>query len=93
MDQQTKMMKQMMDLQRSSFDGMLNNMIMFWEHTERTVNAFLDQASWLPEEGKKAVREWTDANRKGCEGFKCSMNDSFSRMESFFMGGEKMPHA
>jgi hypothetical protein len=86
MDQQPTVMQQMMDLHRNTIDGILNNIVLSWEQAERMVGIFLEQAQWLPEEGKRAAREWTDAGRKSCEGFKMSVNDGFTRLEEAFIG-------
>lgn len=86
MEQQTRMAKQLMDMQRVAFDGMINNMIMFWDQTGTMVGTVLEQANWVPEEGKKAFREWVDGNKKGCETFKNAVGDGFSRLESCFAG-------
>lgn len=84
MDQQSRMAKQIMDLQRATFEGMINNMIMFWDQTGKMLSPFVDQAPWVPEEGKKAFRDWVEGAKKGCETFKNSVNDGFSRVESCF---------
>lgn len=84
MDQQMKMAKQMIDIQRASFDGMLNNIVMFWEQTESMMNSFLNQAVWMPEEGKKAFRDWADNNKKSCETFKRAVDEGYRNLEKYF---------
>jgi hypothetical protein len=81
-----RMAKQMMDLQRVTFDGMINNMIIYWDQTARMLGSFFDQAPWMPDEGRKAFREWIDGNKKGCETFQNAVNDGFKRLESYFAG-------
>ncbi|MHC1726572.1 MAG: hypothetical protein AB9866_11265 [Syntrophobacteraceae bacterium] len=44
-DQQMKMAKQMIDIQWATFEGMLNNIIMFWDQTESMLNTFMSQAA------------------------------------------------
>ncbi len=85
MEQQTQVVKQMMDMQKMAVEGMLNNWIMYWDQTEKMVNAFTDQAVWLPEEGKKAIREWTDSGKKGCENIKNAIDDGYKRFERCFV--------
>lgn len=89
MDQQVRMAKQMMDLQRVTFDGMINNMMMFWDQTERMLGSFMEQAPWVPQEGKRAFKDWVDGNKKGCETFKNAVNEGFSKLEGCFAGGGK----
>ncbi len=80
MNQQFRMAKQMIDMQRASCDGMINSMIMMWEQT----GSFLDGASWFPEEGRKAIRQWIDINKKACENLKGAINSGYSSLEKFF---------
>lgn len=82
MDQQRVIVKQLMDLQRASFDGMINNMIIFWDQTGAMLGSFFDQAPMVPDEGRKAFREWIEGNKKGCEAFKNAVHDGFKRLES-----------
>lgn len=89
MDQQIRMTRQMIDLQRMTINGMINNMIMFWDQTERTLNAFLEQAVWLPEDGKKAFRDWVVTNKKGCDSFRTTVDDGYNNVEKWFTGGER----
>ena len=79
-EQSTTMAKQMIDLQRISVEGMINNMIMLWDQTGSVLNSFLDQAAWVPEEGKKACREWIDSNKKGCETLKNAVNNGYNNL-------------
>ncbi len=88
MDQQMGMAKQMMDLQRMTFDGMVTNMITFWDQTDKVFGTFIDQAAWVPAEGKTAFKKWIDGNKKGCETFKKAVNDGYERLESYFAKGE-----
>ena len=83
---QMRMTKQVFDLQKATFDSMLGSMLMFWDQTEKVLNNFMDQAVWVPEEGKKAFSEWVRTNKKGCEDFKTAVSDGFEKMESCFVG-------
>lgn len=84
MYQQMKMAKQMMDLQKASFGGMINGMLMFLDQTDRMVGNLLDQSPWVPEEGKKMFREWIASNIRGCETFKSFVDDGFNKLETSF---------
>jgi hypothetical protein len=80
MDQQFKMAKQMIDMQKASVEGSINGMITMWEQTA----SLLESALWLPEEGKKAVRQWMDINKKACEDLRNAVASGYSNLEKFF---------
>ncbi len=84
LDQQMKTVKQMIDMQKSTVDGMINSMTMFWTQTETMMETFLVQAVWIPEEGKKALRDWVETNKQGCETFRNAVNDGYSNLEKMF---------
>jgi len=83
------MTKQVLDLQKATFDGMMDSMLMFWDQTERTLNTFMEQAVWVPEEGKRAFNGWIRTNKKGCEDFMNAVADGFNKMESCFAEARK----
>lgn len=86
MEQPIKIGKQMMDLQKLTFNGMINNMIMFWDQTEKMFGAVMEQTPWVPDEGKKVFHDWVNGNKKGCETFKSAVDDGFNKLESCFAG-------
>lgn len=81
--------KQMIDFQKATFDNSFNAMGMVQEQAERMVNMSLVQATWLPEEGKKAIEDWIGAYKKGRDDFKKSVDDNFKKVEDFFTSNEK----
>jgi len=80
MNQQSRMMKQMIDMQKASCDGMISSMIAMWEQT----GAVVESAAWFPEEGRKAFRQWVDINKKACENLKSAIDSGYSTLEKFF---------
>lgn len=85
MDSQ-KLAKQMIDFNKATFDNTFNAMVMLQEQAERAANTLLEQANWLPEDGKKAINEWVKAYKKGREDFKKVVDENFQKVESFFSG-------
>jgi hypothetical protein len=84
-----KMAKQMIDFHKATFDNTFNAMVMLQDQTEKMVGTFLEQATWLPEEGKRVIDEWLGAYKKGREDFKKLVDDNFTKVEDFFAGAEK----
>ena len=80
MDQQFRMVKQIIDLQRVSYEGMINGLITMWEQT----GAIFEGTPWFPEEGRKVFRQWIDINKKACENFKNAVDSGYSNLEKIF---------
>ena len=80
----TRFAKQMIDFQKSTFDNSFNAMVMLQEQAERVGKLMLDQATWLPDEGRKAIEEWMKSFQKGREEFKKTVDHSFNRATEFF---------
>lgn len=86
---QNQIFKQMVDFNKAAFDNSIQAMIMVQDQTEKMVKTTLEQAAWLPEEGKKAVGDWMDACKKGSQDFKKAVDDNFKKVEDFFASTEK----
>lgn len=74
--------KQMIDLNRTAFRNAFDAACLFREHTGKVFNAFVEQASWVPDEGKKALAEMTEAVTKGCTEFRKVVDENFDKMEA-----------
>jgi len=83
------MMKQMIDFQKTTFESSFNAMTGLQAQGEKVMETFLNQATWLPNEGKKAVQNWVDAFKNGRDQFKQTVDLNFSKMESGFLGAEE----
>jgi hypothetical protein len=83
---QKQLFKQMLDFQKTTFDNSFNAMVLLQEQTEKASVTLLDQATWLPEEGRKAIDEWIAAYKKGREEYKKLVDENFSKVEDFFAG-------
>ncbi len=86
--EQKAMFKQMIDFQKVTFDNSFKAMSTLQEQGEKMVNMFLDQAPWLPPEGKKAVEEWIKAYNKGREDFRKSVDENFGKVQEYFSGSD-----
>jgi hypothetical protein len=81
---QKKLFKQMLDFNKSAFENSFNAMVMLQDQAERAASTILDQATWLPEEGRKAIEDWVGAYKTGREDFKKMIDESYTRVESYF---------
>jgi hypothetical protein len=65
MNQQARVLKQMIAMQKASFDGMISALISMWEQT----GGFTEGAVWVPEEGRKAFKSIIDSGYSNLEQF------------------------
>jgi hypothetical protein len=79
-----KMAKQLIDFNKATFDNTFNAMVLLQEQTEKMVNAYMAQATFLPEEGRKMLHEWVQTFKKGSEDFKKAVDESFAKVEAYF---------
>ncbi len=79
----------MVDFNKAAFDNSFSAMRMAQQQMEKMVTTMMDQATWLPEEGKKAINEWADACKKGADDFKKTADDNFKKVEDFFATAKK----
>jgi hypothetical protein len=85
----SKIAKQMIDFQKATFDNTFNAMVLLQGQAETMANTILDQATWMPEEGRKAVNDWVKACKKGREDFKKGVDENFKKVEDFFSAFDK----
>lgn len=76
--------KQMIKFNKTAFDNSFNTMNLVYEQNEKMMDTFLNQATWLPEEGKKAISDWMAAYRNGCSDFKKLVDDNYAKVEAYF---------
>ncbi len=81
--------KQMAQFNKTAFDNSYNTMAMFREQNEKMTTYLLDQATWMPEEGRKAINEWMKSYKKGCEDFKKIIEQNYQNVEKCFTGFSK----
>jgi uncharacterized coiled-coil DUF342 family protein len=78
------LLKQMIEFNKTLLDNSFSTMVSLQEQTERMVRAMLEQATWLPAEGTKAINEWVISYKKGRDDFKTLVDKSFKKVEDFF---------
>ncbi|NNK94932.1 MAG: hypothetical protein HKP41_11330 [Desulfobacterales bacterium] len=48
------------------------------------LETFLNQATGVPEEGKKAIKDWMSSYGSGCKDLKKLVDDTYAKLEEFF---------
>jgi uncharacterized ferritin-like protein (DUF455 family) len=75
--------KQVIDFQKTSFSSIFDAMATFQDQTVNAVDTALDQTAWLPEDGRKAIRDWVDACQEERDRFKTYVDDGFSGLQKY----------
>ena len=77
-------LKQIVQFNKTAFDNVFKAMSLAQEQGEKMVNTLLDQATWVPEEGKKTISEWVKAYKNGVDDFKKTVDEQYKKVEQFF---------
>lgn len=83
MDQQFPVTRQMIKMQKTTVFGMLDNAILLCEQTGKMLSPFIDHALWLPEETKKAFRDWLKNSAQSFETVKNMVDRGYSGLEKY----------
>ena len=78
------LLKQMLEFNKTAFDNSFNAMLTIQEQNAKMVDTFVEQATWMPEEGKKLIREWVNAYKKGYQDFKKTADENYKKVDEFF---------
>jgi len=81
-----QMNKQMTEFTRTTMDNASKALAALQEQTEKMTNMLIDMSPWIPEEGKKTLKEWDKTCRKGLEDITAAMNESYKKVEGLFAG-------
>lgn len=80
------MNKQMTEFTQITMDNTSKALAALQGQTEKMTNLFIDMSPWIPEEGKKTLKEWDKTYRKGLEDITAAMNESYKKVEGLFAG-------
>ncbi len=70
--------KQVIDFQKISFDSWFSTMALVQDQAATTVDKMLDQAAWMPAEGRKAIQSWMSACTSERDRLKSYVDQSFA---------------
>lgn len=75
---------QVLDFQKSTFNNTYNTFLKIQEQTEKIAESFMKDNTAIPAEGRKILDEWKLVLKKGQTEIKKSIDEGFSKAESFF---------
>lgn len=85
----TEITKQVIDFQKMSFSNWYNAIAIVQDQTTSAMDMMLDQSTWVPEDGRKAVQGWLNACQEERNRFKSYVDGSFSSAEKYLAKGKK----
>jgi hypothetical protein len=70
--------KKIVEANKNLFSYSYDMMLTYQDHVEKMVNMSLDQAKWIPEENKKAIRDCGEYYKKFRNECKVSVDKAFT---------------
>lgn len=83
---QKQVVKQMIEFGQVTFNNAFNANTMLQDQFERVTSTVLDQATWIPPEGRKVMESWTATYKASRDNFKKYVDDSLKQTQEIFVG-------
>lgn len=77
---QTQFLKQAIEFNQAAFNNAYNATVMVQDQFEKAANTMLEQAGWMPTEGRKTIDNCVDAYKAGRDHFKKYVDESYEKM-------------
>jgi hypothetical protein len=81
---QKQILKQMIEFNQTTFNNTFQAMMLLQDQFERVAQTAIDQANWLPADGRKAIENWVEAYKTGRDQYKSYVEDSYKKVEKYF---------
>jgi prenyltransferase beta subunit len=85
----TQFATQMIDFQKMSFSNWYGAVAILQDQTTSAMKMVLQQNSWLPEEGRKAVQSWLDTCQQERGRFKSYVDGALDDLKKFTVEDQK----
>lgn len=73
--------KKVIDLQKMSFENWYDALAIAQDQAASTMNLMLNQATWIPDDGRNAVQNWINVCKEERNRFKSYVSKGFSVLE------------
>jgi hypothetical protein len=84
MDQQ-QITREMIEFNKTLLDNTFNAINTIQDQSARMLTAVIDKATWLPDDGKKAINDWVSAYKKGRDDFKAATDKKYEKVVNYFI--------
>lgn len=75
--------KQILDFNKMAFEKSFSAMLIMQDQAEKAFNMGLEQNTWFPEEGKKAIEKLVNTYKESREDFKCKFEDGYEKAAGY----------
>jgi hypothetical protein len=76
---QTQFLKQAIEFNQTAFDNVFNAAVMVQDQVEKAASTMLEQAGWMPSEGRKVIDNCVEAYKAGRDHFKKYVDESYQK--------------
>lgn len=81
---QKQIIKQMVEFNQSAFDNAFDAIVTIQDQTEQIAEKMMDQADWMPEEGRKVIDNWVDVFKTSRQNLKVQIDNNYKQIEKLF---------
>jgi hypothetical protein len=81
---QKEMLKQMVTFNQTTFNNTFSALTLLQEQFEQVAKTVLEQANWLPAEGRHAIENYVESFKTGRDNFKKYVDESYQNVEKYF---------
>lgn len=81
--------KQVLDFQKMSFSNWYDTVALLQDQATTAMDMVLDQNTWMPEEGRKAIQSWVSACQQERGRFKSYVDEGFAGLEKIMAEGKR----
>ncbi len=81
---QKQIIKQMVEFNQSAFDNAFKAIVTIQDQTEEIAGKMMDQADWLPAEGRQVIDNWVDVFKTSRQNFKVQVDNNYKQIEKLF---------
>lgn len=82
--EQKQMLKQMVEFNQTAFNNTFNAMTLLQDQYKHAANNLLEQATWLPAEGRQAIENCAETYKSACQTFKQQIDENYKQVGKFF---------
>jgi polyhydroxyalkanoate synthesis regulator phasin len=81
---QKQIIKEMVEFNQSAFDNAFDAIVTIQDQTQQITKKMMDQADWMPEQGRKVIDNWVDVYKTSRTNFKVQVDNNYKQIEKLF---------